>query len=411
MPVSRTGIRPALTALRAAALAGLGAAALLAGTAAPGSATPAEGTVHRVAGAQAVTGSYVVVLKASSGATPTTYRSRTDTLAADYGATVRFRYTSAVQGFSARMSETQARRLAANPAVARVEQDSVVRLAATQNNPTWGLDRVDERTLPLDGRYLYNRTGAGVSVYMIDTGLRPTHTQFGNRARVGTDTTGGLLRAGDGQDCNGHGTHVAGTIGGSTYGIAKAVKLIGVRVLDCSGSGTTSGVIAGVDWVKAHAVKPAVANMSLGGPASSTLDNAVISAIRSGITFVLAAGNESQAACNVSPARVTSAITVGATTSADGRASYSNYGSCLDLFAPGSDITSAWYSSNTATNTISGTSMAAPHVAGAAALYLSARPSVGPASVRDAIVNATTKDVVRSPGPGSPNRLLYTPTL
>jgi subtilisin family serine protease len=392
-------------------LAGLAAAALLGATAAPGAAAPTEGPVHRTAGATPVAGSYLVLLKTTASTSRATYRARTDNLAASYGASVRFRYTSALQGFAARMSDAQARRLAADPAVARVEQDSVVHVAATQNGATWGLDRSDQRNLPLNSKYDYTRTGAGVSAYIIDTGIRTTHQDFGGRARVGTDTTGGILVSGNGQDCNGHGTHVAGTVGGTRYGVAKSVNLYAVRVLDCSGSGTTSGVVAGVDWVKANARKPAVANMSLGGASSSTLDNAVISAIRSGVTFVLAAGNSTENACNSSPAGVVSAITVGATTSGDSRASYSNYGTCLDLFAPGSDITSAWYSSNTATNTVSGTSMASPHVAGAVALYLQGKPTASPSAVRTAIVNATTKNVVTGVGAGSPNRLLYTPTL
>jgi subtilisin family serine protease len=236
---------------------------------------------------------------------------------------------------------------------------------------------------------------------VIDTGIMTSHSQFGGRAAVSYDAVGG-----NGQDCNGHGTHVAGTIGGSTYGLAKGVKLRAVRVLDCNGSGSNSGVIAGVDWVRTHAVKPAVANMSLGGSASSALDSAVTNAITSGVTFALAAGNSNANACSSSPARVTAAITVGATTSGDARASYSNYGTCLDIFAPGSNITSAWTGGGT--NTISGTSMASPHVAGAAALYLAGNPGASPAAVRDALVNRATTNVVGGAGSGSPNRLLYT---
>ena len=242
--------------------------------------------------------------------------------------------------------------------------------------------------------------------YVIDTGILASHGEFAGRVAAGFTS----INDGNGTtDCNGHGTHVAGTVGGSTYGVAKGVTLVPVRVLDCAGNGTTSGVIAGVDWVTSdHAAGvPAVANMSLGGGASSALDTAVINSINDGVTFAVAAGNENQNACNVSPARVASAITVGATTGADGRASYSNYGSCLDIFAPGSDITSSWFTSDTATNTISGTSMATPHVAGAAALYLQGNPGAAPAAVRDGIVNTATTGKVTGAGTGSPNRLLY----
>jgi subtilisin family serine protease len=241
-----------------------------------------------------------------------------------------------------------------------------------------------------------------VTAYIIDTGIKYSHSDFGGRATFGYDAVGS-----GGVDCNGHGTHVAGTVGGTAYGVAKAVKLVGVRVLNCAGSGTNAGVIAGVNWVTQNAKKPAVANMSLGGGVSTALDNAVASSITSGVTYALAAGNSTANACNSSPSRVASAITVGATTSTDAKASYSNYGTCLDIFAPGSSIKSDWYSSDTATNTISGTSMASPHVAGAAALVLAANPSFTPAQVRDNLVNSSTPNKVTSPGTGSPNRLLY----
>jgi subtilisin family serine protease len=242
-----------------------------------------------------------------------------------------------------------------------------------------------------------------VTAYIIDTGIRFAHTDFGGRATSGYDAVDG----GSADDCNGHGTHVAGTVGGTRYGVAKAVRLVGVRVLNCSGSGTNAGVIAGVNWVTQNARKPAVANMSLGGGASTALDNAVAASISSGVTYALAAGNSNANACSASPARVASAITVGATTSTDARASYSNYGTCLDIFAPGSSITSAWSTSNTTTRSISGTSMASPHVAGAAALVLSANPSATPAQVRDSLVASSTPGVVTSAGTGSPNRLLF----
>jgi subtilisin family serine protease len=302
------------------------------------------------------------------------------------------------------MSESAAKRLAADPDVAYVEQNQTVSLLGTQTGATWGLDRIDQRNRPLNSTYTYPNTAANVHAYIIDTGILTNHSQFGGRATSGYDAVDGSLPA---TDCNGHGTHVAGTVGGSTHGVAKAVQLVAVRVLNCSGSGTTAGVIAGVNWVTNNAIKPAVANMSLGGGASSSLDRAVANSIASGVTYALAAGNSSTNACTTSPARVASAVTVGATTSSDAKASYSNYGTCLDIFAPGSSITSAWHSSTTATNTISGTSMAAPHVAGAAALVLSTNTAFSPTQVRDTLVNRATTGVVTSAGSGSPNRLLF----
>ncbi len=316
-----------------------------------------------------------------------------------------YRYTTVVNGFAAALPDRVVDALRRNPHVAYVEVDSVVTLDATQSPATWGLDRIDQRNLPLSNSYTYNYTGSGVTAYIIDTGILYNHTEFGGRASFGYDAFGG-----NGSDCNGHGTHVAGTVGGATYGVAKGVTLKAVRVLDCSGSGTTTGVIAGVDWVTANHVAgaPAVANMSLGGSASTSLDTAVKNSIADGVTYAIAAGNSNRDACKFSPARVAEAITVGATTSTDARASYSNYGACLDLFAPGSSITSAWYTSTTATNTISGTSMATPHVAGAAALYLQAYPGASPLTVRNALVNNSTLGVVGNEGRNSPDKLLYT---
>lgn len=350
--------------------------------------------------ATAVQNSWIVVLRDGS------------TRAADLGVTPQRTYRSVLKGFSASMSQARAARLAADPRVAYVEQNAVVRLNDTQSNATWGLDRIDQRNLPLSTTYTYNTTASNVNAYIIDTGIRTSHREFGGRATVGTDTIGGGQ---NGQDCQGHGTHVAGTVGGRTYGVAKGVNLIAVRVLDCNGSGTTAGVIAGVDWVTAHAVKPAVANMSLGGGANTALDDAVKKSIASGVSYTIAAGNGiilglPANACNYSPARVPEAITVGATDRSDRRASFSNYGTCLDLFAPGVDITSAWKDGDTATNTISGTSMATPHTAGAAALYLASHPSATPAQVRDALVNDATNGKVTDPRAGSPNRLLHSPS-
>ena len=316
-------------------------------------------------------------------------------------------FEHALKGFSARMSPRAAEELANDPRVQYVEEDGEVTAFATQSGATWGLDRIDQRDLPLNSTYVYNATGAGVKAYIIDTGINTAHNEFGGRAINGYDAVDGSLPA---ADCNGHGTHVAGTVGGATYGVAKGVTLVAVRVLDCNGSGSNSGVIAGVDWVTSdHAAgAPAVANMSLGGGASTALDDAVRRSISDGVTYALASGNSNVDACSSSPARVAEAITVNSSTSTDARSSFSNYGSCTDIFAPGSSITSAWYTSNTATNTISGTSMATPHVAGAAALYLEGNTSASPATVWAALRDNSTLNKITSPGTGSPNRLLYT---
>ncbi|MER7959054.1 S8 family peptidase [Streptomyces sp. NPDC096030] len=345
----------------------------------------------------AVDNSWIVVLKDGS------------TRAADLGVTPKHEYRSVLKGFSATMSQARAAALASDPRVAYVEQNATVHMAETQPGATWGLDRIDQRDLPLSTTYTYNTQASNVTAYIIDTGIRTSHSEFGGRARVGTDTVGGGQ---NGQDCQGHGTHVAGTVGGAKYGVAKGAKLVAVRVLDCNGSGTTAGVIAGVDWVTANAVKPAVANMSLGGGANTSLDDAVKRSIASGVTYAVAAGNGNflglpARACNYSPARVPEAITVGATDSADKRASFSNYGTCVDLFAPGVSITSAWKDNDTATNTISGTSMATPHTAGVAALYLAANPAATPAQVSTALVDNATSGKVQNPLSGSPNKLLH----
>lgn len=311
-------------------------------------------------------------------------------------------YQNALNGFAVEMTAEDAERLSEDFRVEYVEEDGVVTLDATQTNPPWGLDRIDQRNRPLNGTYINNWTGAGVRAYVIDTGIRTSHTQFGGRASNVFDAFGG-----SGADCNGHGTHVAGTIAGTTYGVAKSALPRGVRVLDCNGSGSNSGVIAGVDWVRVNHIAPAVANMSLGGGISSALDTAVNNLSNAGVTIAVAAGNSNANACNSSPARAANAITTGSTTTTDARSSFSNFGTCLDIFAPGSGILSAWFSSNTATATLSGTSMASPHVAGVAALYKQANPSASATTIRNAIVNNATTNVVTNPGTGSPNRLLY----
>ena len=350
----------------------------------------------------AIEGRYIVVFDRQAPAAAAS-AARVDVRA--LGAKILHRYNHALEGFSARLSSSAVESLRSNPHVAFIEADSRVRVSDTQSPATWGLDRIDQRNRPLSNSYTYNATGAGVTAYIIDTGIRFSHTQFGGRAVSGFDSIDG----GSADDCNGHGTHVAGTVGGSVHGVAKGVRLVGVRVLNCQGSGTNSGVIAGVDWVTGNhaAGQPAVANMSLGGGANTALDNAVNNSINDGVTYAVAAGNSNANACNYSPARAGAAITVGSTTSSDARSSFSNYGSCLDVFAPGSSITSAWHTSNTATNTISGTSMASPHVAGVAALYLQGSTGASPATVRNAIVGSATPGVLSGVGSGSPNLLLY----
>ncbi|MFF3891060.1 S8 family peptidase [Streptomyces sp. NPDC001914] len=388
----------------AVAIATTAAAATAVGTlsALPAQAAPAEGTVLGAHSSDAVPGSYIVTLKKNVGFKATAARGKG--LVSEYGGTVRRTFTSALNGYAVSLTDTQARRLAADPTVASVEQDQVVHAVGTQTNAPWGLDRIDQTNLPLSGTYTSpDDGGSGSTVYVLDTGVRITHQDIAGRASYGWDFVDNDATA---QDGYGHGTFVATVTAGTTYGVAKKAKIVAVRVLGNDGSGTTAGVIAGVDWITANHVANSVANVSLGGGASSSLDTAVKNSIASGVTYSIAAGNSGALASNYSPARVTEALTVGATTSGDARASYSNYGSRVDLFAPGSGITAGWNSSDSATYTGNGTSFAAPHVSGAAALYLTAHPGASPAAVGSALVNGATSGVLSGIGSGSPNKLL-----
>lgn len=389
-------------------MATVGVTVAVAMAAPPALAQEPSGAIRNAGGDTAVADSYIVVFKDSSVSRAGVDKAARD-LAAKHDGSVARTYRAALRGFEVKATAARAARIAADPAVAYVEQNHTVHIQDTQNNPpSWGLDRIDQRNLPLSSSYTYPSTAPTVHAYIIDTGIHFSHNDLGGRATSGFDAVDG----GAADDCHGHGTHVAGTVGGTSYGVAKAVQLVGVRVLNCSGSGTNAQVVGGIDWVTANAIKPAVANMSLGGGANTSIDTAVRNSINSGVTYAIAAGNGNtlgvrQNACNYSPARVAEAITVGASQSNDAAASFSNFGTCVDIIAPGVSITSAWYTSNTATNTISGTSMATPHVAGAAALVLAANPTWSPTQVRDFLVNNATPDVVTNPGTGTPNRLLF----
>ncbi|THV21700.1 S8 family peptidase [Glycomyces paridis] len=390
--------------MRAAAAAGIAVAAaggsLIAATAFA-SADETTGAQAEILGADspnAIDGSYIVVLEDRAPGL--------SALAEDLGVDVDIEDTlDLLDGYVAEMTEAEALELAADDSVAYVEQDRTAHVNQVQTDPpSWGLDRVDQDALPLDASYEYEWTGAGVDAFILDTGLNTEHQEFTGRIGEGYDF---IDDDADPADCHGHGTHVAGTVGGTTYGLAKDVTIRAVRVLDCGGSGSYSAIIGGIDWVAANADGPAVANMSLGGTFSQALNDAIAAAVESGVTFAIAAGNEGQDACNVSPGSEPSAITVGATDQTDTQTSWSNYGECVDILAPGAAITSAWIDAVDAENTISGTSMATPHVAGVAALYLESNPEATPEEVAAALTEGAVADAVSGTN-GSPNLLLNT---
>jgi len=341
---------------------------------------------------------FIVTLKA--GNTPAE-------VAGEFDITPDYVYRTVLNGFAGSISEAARDGLMRDNRVLRVERDGIVTTSSTvQKNATWGLDRIDQRELPLDGNYVYQNEGSNVNAYIIDTGIRYSHNEFQGRAFFGFDAFDE-----DGDDCNGHGTHVAGSVGGALYGVAKNVDLIAVRVLNCTGSGTFSGVIAGMDWVAESANGASVANMSLGGGSNQSVDDAVGRLFEAGIPTIVAAGNgnrggREQNACDYSPAGAEHAYTIGATSGNDSKTSWSNYGDCVNMFAPGASITSAWHTSNSATNTISGTSMAAPHVAGVAALYLQNNTNASVQDVYTAISESSTKNIVTNSRTGN-NHLVY----
>lgn len=372
----------------------------------PQTASAQSGKFHR--SEQGIKGRYIVVLNpkfVDKSAVAPTIASEAAHLQSIYGGDVKGVYSNALKGFVVEMPERAAIALSKNQRVAFVEQDSEIEVAGSQTAPSWGLDRIDQRSLPLNSSYTWGVDASNVHAYIIDTGIRPTHADFGGRATADFDA---LSDGQNGIDCSGHGTHVAGTVGGATYGVAKNVRLHGVRVLPCSGSGMVSHLLMGIDWVTANRIRPAVANISITiSTTSSVTDTAIQNAVNAGVTVVVAAGNYNSDACNYSPARATAAISVGATTSSDSKASYSNFGSCVDVWAPGTSITSTGHSSDTATRVMSGTSMASPHVAGVAALYLAANPNANPSTVASNIFGTSTGSTVSGLDGASPNRMAY----
>ncbi|HAV5547646.1 TPA: S8 family peptidase [Acinetobacter baumannii] len=347
---------------------------------------------------------YIVILNKDAGPS----KDFAQNIAKQHAGKVLQSYDTVLKGFAIYLPDTAGaafiEAMKKNPHVLSVESDTIVNIdATTQSNPDWGLDRIDQKALPLNSTYSYLQTGSGTTAYIVDTGILSSHQEFSGRVLSGYTA----ISDGNGTtDCNGHGTHVAGTIGGTTYGVAKNVNLVPIRILGCDGSGASSNVISGLDWILKNGKKPAVVNMSLGGATSSSLDSAVENLYNNGYVMVVAAGNSNTDACTSSPARVSKAITVAATDNTDTRASYSNYGSCVDIFAPGSQINSSWTGSNTATKILNGTSMATPHVAGVVAEMLQSTPTASPQTISTNLLNQASSNVVKNPS-GSPNRLLY----
>lgn len=347
---------------------------------------------------------YIVILNKDVGS----YNEFAQGIAKQHGGKVLQTYDAVLKGFAIYLPDVAGtafvEAMKKNPKVVSIENDTIMKVdATTQSNPDWGLDRIDQRNLPLDSAYSYLQTGSGTTAYIVDTGILSTHQQFSGRVLSGYTA----ISDGNGtSDCHGHGTHVAGTVGGSTYGVAKNVSLVPIRILGCDGSGASSNVIAGLDWILKNGKKPAVVNISLGGEANASLDSAVENLFNNGYVMVVAAGNSNTDACSSSPARVSKAITVAATDNTDTRASYSNYGSCVDIFAPGSQINSSWIGSNTATKVLNGTSMATPHVVGVVAEMLQSTPTATPQTISTNLLNQASSNVVKNPS-GSPNRLLY----